>query len=45
MSKIPDEWKCPITHMIMRVPVIAEDGITYEQSAIIEWLNSPNSCC
>ena len=42
MSKIPDEWKCPITHMIMKVPVIAEDGITYEQSAIIEWLNSPN---
>lgn len=43
MSEIPNEWKCPITHMIMRVPVIAEDGITYEESAIKEWLNSPNS--
>ena len=43
MSNVPNEWKCPITHMIMKVPVIAEDGITYEESAIKEWLNSPSS--
>lgn len=43
MSKIPNEWTCPITHQLMQVPVIAEDGITYEESAITKWLNTPSS--
>jgi len=29
---------CPITHGLMVDPVIAEDGNTYERTAIEEWL-------
>ena len=29
---------CPITQEVMKDPVIAADGITYERSAIEEWL-------
>ena len=35
---IPNEWLCPITLSIMRDPVIAADGHSYEKSAIEEWL-------
>ena len=31
---------CPITRDIMREPVVARDGQTYEKSAIIEWLSN-----
>src|SRR5438477_10033160 len=37
----PDDNKnnyiCPITQQIMREPVIASDGFTYEEKAIKEW--------
>lgn len=36
---IPLELICPITHEIMTYPVIAEDGFTYEKSAILEWFD------
>ncbi|CAF0739162.1 unnamed protein product [Adineta steineri] len=29
---------CPITFQLFHEPVVAEDGYTYEQSAIIEWI-------
>ncbi|KAK3105791.1 hypothetical protein FSP39_005813 [Pinctada imbricata] len=35
---IPDEYLCPITREIMKDPVIAEDGYTYERSAIQAWM-------
>lgn len=38
----PKEWYCPITHNIFEVPVIAEDGQTYEKKAIIQWLENNN---
>jgi tetratricopeptide (TPR) repeat protein len=31
-------FTCPITHEIMKDPVIAKDGQTYERSAIKKWL-------
>ena len=31
--------ECPITHEIMTDPVVAEDGHTYERSALVTWLN------
>jgi hypothetical protein len=31
---------CPITNQIMRCPVIAPDGHTYEKSAIIHWVET-----
>lgn len=35
---VPDEYKCPITREIMRDPVCASDGHTYERMAIEEWV-------
>jgi len=37
---LPDEFYCPITHEVMRDPVIAADGFTYERNAITEWFAS-----
>jgi WD40 repeat protein len=36
----PDEYYCPIRHEIMRDPVIAADGYTYEREAIQAWIDS-----
>lgn len=32
-----EEFYCPITREIMRVPVVCSDGYTYERSAIEKW--------
>eukprot|EP00929_Paragymnodinium_shiwhaense_P107642 TRINITY_DN7390_c0_g1_i1.p1 TRINITY_DN7390_c0_g1~~TRINITY_DN7390_c0_g1_i1.p1 ORF type:complete len:261 (-),score=33.89 TRINITY_DN7390_c0_g1_i1:260-1042(-) len=37
---VPDEFRCPITREIMAEPVIAEDGYTYERSAVVAWFRS-----
>ncbi|XP_076268665.1 WD repeat, SAM and U-box domain-containing protein 1-like isoform X2 [Rhynchophorus ferrugineus] len=37
---VPDEYLCPITHEIMREPVLCSDGFTYEKNAIAEWFMS-----
>ncbi|GLH04365.1 Protein Notchless [Gryllus bimaculatus] len=34
----PPEFLCPITHEVMRDPVICSDGFTYERAALSEWL-------
>ena len=39
-NQYPKEWYCPITHDIMIVPVMADDGITYEKDAIEKWLSN-----
>ena len=40
-SWIPDkELECPITRTLMKQPVLASDGYTYEQSAIAYWLQT-----
>jgi hypothetical protein len=36
--KIRDEFICPITYELMRDPVVASDGHTYEKAAIDKWL-------
>lgn len=36
--RVPDEYICPITYEIMRDPVIAADGFSYEREAITTWL-------
>lgn len=38
--KIRDEFLCPITYELMREPVVAMDGHTYEKGAIEKWLKS-----
>ncbi len=35
-----DEYKCAITHELPIDPVVAEDGHTYERSAIEQWLEN-----
>lgn len=37
---IPNEFMCPITMVIMKEPVLASDGYTYEKEAIQQWLQS-----
>jgi hypothetical protein len=37
------EFECPILHMFMKDPVFAEDGHTYERSAIQHWFDTGNS--
>ena len=34
-----DEFCCPITHEVMKEPVVAKDGHTYEKRAIIQWFS------
>ncbi|XP_075933880.1 WD repeat, SAM and U-box domain-containing protein 1 isoform X2 [Anarhichas minor] len=41
-SGIPDEFLCPITRELMREPVIAADGYSYEREAIDSWINTKN---
>jgi len=46
-QELRDEFTCPITRSLMRVPVIAADGHTYDRAAIERWLahhdNSPRT--
>ncbi|XP_051760723.1 WD repeat, SAM and U-box domain-containing protein 1-like [Ctenopharyngodon idella] len=41
-SDSPDEFLCPITRELMKDPVIAADGYSYEREAIESWINTPN---
>lgn len=38
MQAAPDEFRCPISFDVMRDPVLADDGHTYERSEITRWL-------
>jgi hypothetical protein len=42
-KKIPEEFLCPITHEIMKDPVVTSDGNTYERQAIEQWLKRNNT--
>ncbi|XP_074602382.1 WD repeat, SAM and U-box domain-containing protein 1-like isoform X2 [Brevipalpus obovatus] len=37
---VPEELYCPITHEVMKEPVVASDGYSYEQEAISRWVAS-----
>ncbi|NXY69457.1 WSDU1 protein, partial [Glareola pratincola] len=37
---VPDEFLCPITRELMKDPVIAADGYSYEKDAIENWLSN-----
>ena len=34
----PDDLQCPISHELMRDPVVAADGRTYERAQIASWI-------
>ncbi|XP_055456568.1 WD repeat, SAM and U-box domain-containing protein 1 isoform X5 [Psammomys obesus] len=38
-SGIPDEFICPITRELMKDPVIASDGYSYEREAMENWIH------
>lgn len=35
----PSEHLCPITQDVMKDPVVAEDGFSYERAAILKWVS------
>ncbi|XP_028835634.1 WD repeat, SAM and U-box domain-containing protein 1 isoform X1 [Denticeps clupeoides] len=37
---VPDEFLCPIMHELMKEPVIAADGFSYEREAIESWIRT-----
>lgn len=37
-GEIPSVFLCPITDDVMRTPVVARDGFTYDESALIKWV-------
>ena len=39
-DEIPDDMICPISFEVMKDPVMAQDGHTYERVAIVEWLKT-----
>ncbi|XP_061609355.1 WD repeat, SAM and U-box domain-containing protein 1 [Phyllopteryx taeniolatus] len=39
---VPDEFLCPITRELMREPVLAADGYSYEKEAIAMWISTKN---
>ena len=42
-SNVPQGYLCPITHQLMNNPVVDNEGNSYEQSAILEWLSRNNT--
>lgn len=40
--EIPHELLCPITRTLLKSPVVASDGFSYEEKAIQEWLKQGN---
>lgn len=43
LEQVSEALCCPITHEVFVDPVVAADGITYERSAIVNWLSSHNT--
>ncbi|KAL2081459.1 hypothetical protein ACEWY4_023312 [Coilia grayii] len=41
-SPAPDEFLCPITQEVMKDPVIAADGFSYEREAMESWIGAKN---
>ena len=42
-ASIPQELICSITHEIMKDPVVAADGYSYERQAIMKWIENENT--
>jgi len=41
-QEAPKEFMCPITKAVMRDPVVAQDGFSYERAAIGKWFEQHN---
>eukprot|EP00522_Entomoneis_paludosa_P008526 CAMPEP_0172439662 /NCGR_PEP_ID=MMETSP1065-20121228/576_1 /TAXON_ID=265537 /ORGANISM="Amphiprora paludosa, Strain CCMP125" /LENGTH=247 /DNA_ID=CAMNT_0013188375 /DNA_START=244 /DNA_END=987 /DNA_ORIENTATION=+ len=42
--EVPDKFICPITLNIMSRPLCNRNGISYERSAILEWIEQNGTC-
>ena len=42
---VPSEFICPRTSDVMMYPLMTRSGLSFERSAIIEWLKYGNSTC
>ncbi|KAL9848369.1 WD repeat, SAM and U-box domain-containing protein 1 isoform 2-T2 [Geothlypis trichas] len=42
-ASVPDEFLCPITRELMKDPVIATDGYSYEREAMENWISNRRS--
>ncbi|CAH8343717.1 unnamed protein product [Eruca vesicaria subsp. sativa] len=42
---VPDEFRCPLSNVLMRDPVIIASGQTYDKLYIQRWLSSGNRTC
>lgn len=40
LENMPEEFICPITHDVMKNPVLDNEGISYEYEALVEWLRT-----
>ena len=43
-SDPPEDFICPITHDVMENPVMSNRGISFEEDAILQWLERSNRC-
>lgn len=39
---LPDDFKCPITQEVMKEPIVASDGFSYEKSALMQLFKNGN---
>ena len=44
-DEIPDDMICPISFEVMKDPVMAQDGHTYERVCIEEWFQTGARTC
>ena len=42
-SLVEDSMHCPISHLLMKDPVLASDGYTYDRAAITQWFASKST--
>lgn len=43
--EIPEDFICPITHEIMRDPIVNKEGRVFERAAICDWIRASNGTC
>jgi hypothetical protein len=44
MDNIPDEFICPLTLEIFKIPMVTRYGHNFEKDALLHWLEQHNQC-
>jgi U-box domain len=45
LDDVPEDFRCPITHEVMRYPLMTRSGQSFERNAILTWLECHNHQC